>query len=194
MTATGTFMISKSKPISPDVLSRGVLRRSVLAVLLALCLAGCGYRLKEDPGMRFSEPGIVVDLRPFANASLVPDAGAFLAGRLREEMRREGFCGRFARTGADFIVDGTVKEVREEIVSHGADQFALEYRLTLVVNIRVVEVMHGRLLWKEEGMAEAAPFFSGSDFQYTESNRRMAFEETSRRMARRIGQTMRVIL
>lgn len=162
--------------------------------LAALLLGGCGYGLRGDSGTRFSEPGIVVDLRPFGNASLFPDAGAFLAGRLREELAREGFRGRFAHTNADYVVEGTVKEVREEVVSHGTDEFALEYRLTLHVDIRVVEVTHGRLLWKEEGMAESAPFFSGADFQYTESNRRMAFEETCGRMARRIGQTLRVIL
>lgn len=169
-------------------------RKVLVPVLFALVLAGCGYRLREEPGMRFSEPGIVVDLRPFANASLVPDAGAFLAGRLREEMGREGFRGRFARSGAEYIVEGAVREVREEVVSHGTDQFALEIRLTLLVDIRVVEVTHGRLLWREAGMAESAPYFSGADFQYTESNRRMAFEEACRRMARRIGQTLRVLL
>ncbi len=171
-----------------------VRRQALYFALCAVLLSACGYRLRDDPGMRFSDPGIVVDLRPLANASLVPDAGAFLAARLREEMEREGFRGRFARSGADYLVEGTVKEVREEVVSHATDQFALEYRLTLVIDVRVVEVVHGRLLWKEEGMSESAPFFSGADFQYTESNRRMAFEETSRRMARRIGHTLRVIL
>ncbi len=165
-----------------------------LLALAALMLSGCGYGLRDEAGMRFSEPGIVVDLRPFANASLFPDGGAFIAGRLREELAREGFRGRFARGNPDYVVDGTIKEVREEVVSHGTDQFALEYRLTLHVDVRVVEVAHGRLLWKEEGLTEFASYFSGADFQYTESNRRMAFEETCRRMARRIGQTLRVIL
>lgn len=169
-------------------------RRALVLLAVAVALAGCGYRLQAEPGSRFPEPGIVVDLRPFANASLFPDGGAFLAGRLREEMMREGFRGRFERTGADFIVEGTLKEVREDVISHGTDQFGLEYRLTLQVDVRVVEVTHGRLLWKEEGLTEWAPYFSGADFQYTESNRRMAFEEACRRMARRIGQTLRVIL
>ncbi len=167
----------------------------VLAALPGMLgLAGCGYVLRDDPGRRFSEPGIVVDLRPFANASLFPDGGAFLAGRLRDTLVREGFRGRFARSNADYLVEGTLKEVREEVVSHGTDEFGLQYVLTLRVDIRVVEVTHGRLLWKEEGMAESTSYFSGADYQYTESNRRMAFEETCRRMARRIGQTLRVIL
>ncbi len=169
-------------------------RRVLCLAVLAAVAAGCGYTLRQEPGSRFSEPGLVVDVHPFSNASLFPDAGAFLAARVREEMAREGFRGRFARGGADYMVEGTVKEVRDEVVSHGTDEFALEYRLTLQVDIRVVEVVHGRLLWKEEGLAESAPYFSGADFQYTASNRRMAFEETSRRMARRIGQTLRVLL
>ncbi|MGE5664260.1 MAG: LPS assembly lipoprotein LptE [Deltaproteobacteria bacterium] len=169
-------------------------RGLALVNLLALALASCGYSLRDDPGTRFSEPGIVVDLRPFANASLVPDAGAFLAGRVREEMAREGFRGRFARAGADYVVEGTVTAVREEIFSRGADRFGLGYQLTLQVDIRVVEVARGRLLWTEAALVESAQYFAGADYQYTESNRRMAFEETCRRMARRIGQTLRVLL
>ncbi len=178
------------------MLRNSACRRVALPVLAlgALLLSACGYQLRDEPGKRFSEAGIVVDVRPFTNASLFPDAGAFIAGRLRDEMSREGFRGRFAHSGADYLVEGAVKEVREEVVSHGADLFGLEYRLTLQVDIRVVEVTHGRLLWKEEGMIESAPYLSGPDFQYAESNRRMAFEETCRRMARRIGQTLRVIL
>lgn len=135
-----------------------------------------------------------VDIRPFANASVVPDAGAFLAGRLRDEMLRSGFRGRFLRDGADYQVEGTIREIRETVVSHGADNFALEHRLAVSVDIRVVELVHGRLLWKGEGLSESASYYAGADFQYTESNRRTAFEEVSRRLARRIGQTLRVLL
>lgn len=169
--------------------------RAPLALILALlALAGCGYRLQAPTGSRFSAPGVVVDLRPFSNASLVPDAGAELAGRLREEMRRGGYRGAFGRVDADYMIEGHVREVREEVSSHGADRFALEHRLTLLADIRVVEVAKGRLLWKEEGIAESASYFAGADFQYTEANRRTAFEEACRRMARRIGQSLRVIL
>ena len=62
------------------------------------------------------------------------------------------------------------------------------------VDIRVVEIKRGRLLWKEDGLTDAASYFVGPDFQYTESNRRMAFEEICRRLARRIGETLREIL
>ena len=162
--------------------------------LLFLLPSSCGYRLQGDPASRFSSSEVRVDLRPFANASLFPDAGAFLAGRLREEMRRGGFRGNFDRGNADFLVEGTIRDAREDISSHGADRFSLEHRLTLLVDIRVVEVVRGRVLWKEEGLSESASYFSGTDFQYTEANRRMAFEEVCRRMARRIGQTLQVLL
>lgn len=164
-----------------------------MLVPLLLVIPSCGYRLQGDPGSRFFSPDLRVDLRPFANASLVPDAGAYLAGRLREEMRRGGFRGRFDARNADFLVEGGIRNLREEVLSHGADRFALEHRLTLEVDIRVVELVRGRLLWKEDGLSEAVSYFSGSDFQYTEANRRLAFEEASRRMARRIGQTLRVL-
>ena len=168
--------------------------RIILAILPALALASCGYRFQADPGSRFADPSLRIDLRPFANASVVPDAGALVAGQLREEFRRAGFRGVYERIGADYLIEGIVKEIREDVLSHGADGLALEHRLTLVVNVRVAQVVQGRLLWKEEGLVESASYFAGADFQYTESNRRAAIEEVCRRMARRISQTVRVLL
>jgi Lipopolysaccharide-assembly len=170
-------------------------RRFGIALLLLLLpvLPSCGYRLQVDPGSRFLSPDVRVQLRPFANASLFPDAGAYLAGRLREEMRREGFRGQFDDQNADFLVEGSIRDVRESVFSYGADRYGLERRLTLLVDIRVVELVRGRLLWKEEGLSETASYFAGADFQYTEANRRMAFEEASRRIARRIGQMLPVL-
>lgn len=162
--------------------------------LLVLLLGSCGYRFQADPGSRFADPSVRMDLRPVANASVVPDAGALLAGKLREELRNTGFRGSYERINADYVIEGVVKEIREEVVSHGTDRFALEHRLTLVVNVRVADAVRGRLYWKEEGLAESASYFAGADFQYTESNRRAAIEEVCRRMARRICQTVRVLL
>ena len=165
-----------------------------LFLFFAVFLPACGYTLQGSPGSRFSDPGIRVDLRPFANESLVPDGGAYLTARLRDEMRGKGFRGRFQRSQADYLVEGTVRGIREEVFSHGEDKFALEHRMTIFVDIRVVEITQGRLLWKEDGLTDAASFFAGPDFQYTESNRRIAFEEVCRRLARRIGETLREIL
>ena len=163
-------------------------------LLLFLFLPACGYRLQGKEGSRFSDPGIRVDLRPFMNESIVPDGGAYLAARLRDEMRVLGFRGSFKRSEADYLVEGTMQDIQVVVFSHGKDEYALEYRMTVSVNIRVVEIKQGRLLWKEDGLSDAASFYSGSDFQYTESNRRMAFEEICRRLARRIGQTLRETL
>jgi hypothetical protein len=137
---------------------------------------------------------VVFDLGPFSNENLIPDAGALLAGRLREELRRLGFRGRFDRNGAEYRIEGKVKKGTDDVVTHDAAGFGLEYRLTLVVDIRVTEIGKGRLIWKEEGLSESTSYFGGSDFQYTESNRRAAFEEICRRMAHRIGQTIRIAL
>lgn len=166
----------------------------IAATLAAAGIAGCGYGLQANPGSRFSDPALVLDLRPFSNASVVPDAGAFLAGRLREELRRVGFRGAFDAARADYLIEGKVQEIREVVSSHGSGGFALEHLLTVIVDIRVQEVAKGRLLWKEEGIGESASYFAGPDFQYTESNRRAAIEEVCRRLSRRIGQTVRVIL
>ena len=172
-------------------------RRIPIRILIALALlsaaSGCGYRL-ESGTVRFKDPSVRMDVSPFANRSTIPDAGAVVAARLRDELRRSGFRGSFGNVGANYLIEGNVREVRSDIFSHGADRFSLENRLTLVVDIRVVEVVRGGVLWKESGLSETASYFSGTDAQYTEANRRAAFEEIARRMAVRLSQTLRVLL
>lgn len=177
----------------PGAASRARLAAPAL-VGLALLAAGCGYRLAGSPDGRFSSPSLAVDLRPFGNETRVPDAGAFLAARLREEMRRGGFRGAFRRAGADYLIEGTVREFTERVASKGTDEFGLEYRLTLLAGIRVVEVTRGKVLWKQEDLSETVSYFAGQDPQYTESNRRAAVEQLCRRMAARIGDALRLIL
>lgn len=109
-------------------------------------------------------------------------------------MLRSGFRGRFERNLADYLIEGTVRGIRLDVVSQGKENYALEYRMTVSVDIRVVEVARGRVLWKEDGLTDSASYFSGPDFQYTQSNYRVAFEEISLRLARRISQTLWEIL
>jgi lipopolysaccharide assembly LptE-like protein len=170
------------------------MKRILIALVLLLSsVTGCGYRL-ESGTARFKDPSVWMDVSPFANRSTTPDAGAVVAARLREELRRSGFRGSFGSVGANYLIEGKVREVRSDIFSHGADRFSLENRLTLVVDIRVVEVVRGEVLWKESDLSETASFFSGTDAQYTEANRRAAFEEVARRMAVRLSQILRVLL
>ncbi len=165
-----------------------------LAVVVMLAAVGCGYHLQGGGATRFSDPSVRVDVSPFANDSPEADAGPYFAARLREELRKTGFRGTFSSAGADYLVEGKLRRIREDIFSHAADRFALENRLSVVVDIRVVEVTRGRVLWKEAGLSETASYFSGSDAQYTEANRRAAFEVAARRLVLRIAQTLRVIL
>jgi len=170
------------------------MKRILVALAILSAVAGCGYRL-ESGTARFTDPSVRMDVSPFANRSTTPDAGAVVAARLREELRRSGFQGSFGNVGANYLIEGTVREIRSDIFSHdGADRFPLEIRLTLVVDIRVVELLRRGVLWKESGLSETASFYSGTDAQYTEANRRAAFEEVARRIAVRLSQTLRVLL
>ena len=169
------------------------MKRILIAFALLSAVAGCGYRL-ESGSTRFTDPSVRMDVSPFANRSTTPDAGAVIAAGLREELRRSGFRGTFGDVGANYLIEGTVREIRSTIVSQSPDRFSLENRLILVVDIRVVEVLRGGILWKESGLTETASYYSGTDAQYTEANRRAAFEEVARRMAVRLSQTLRVLL
>jgi hypothetical protein len=172
-----------------------------LRIAVSLCLAasilgatGCGYRLQPVQGGRFADPSLVVDLPPFDNRSFDPDVGAFLSAVLREDLRRSGFRGSFGRAGANRRIEGRVLEVEEAVATHGKEGFALERVLTLRVSLKVTDAVRGNTLLEERALSEGTAYFSGPDFQYTESNRRMALEEACRRLARRIGHSLRMVL
>jgi len=169
------------------------MKRALIALALLSAVAGCGYRL-ESGSARFTDPSVRMDVSPFANRSTTPDAGAVVAAGFREELRRSGFRGTFGNVGANYLVEGTVRDLRSDTFPHGTDRFSIENRLTLVVDVRVVEVDRGGVLWKESGLTETASFYAGPDAQYTEANRRAAFEEVARRMAVRMSQILRVVL
>jgi hypothetical protein len=168
---------------------------SLLAAAVATAASACGYRLDSAGVTRFSDASIRMDVSPFSNTSTIPDAGSYVASRVREELRRGGFRGGFDRIGANYLVEGKVLETREAVASHSANsRFGLEYRLTVVLEIRVVDSAKGSVLWKESGISESSPFYAGPDPQYTEANRRAAFEDAVRRLAIRIAQTIRVVV
>jgi len=169
-------------------------RAAAILFAFALAASGCGYTLQPVGKNRFSDPSVRIDLSPFANYTPEADAGPYIAARLREELRRSGFRGAFGQSAADFLVEGKVREARDDVFSHGTDRFALEHRLTVVAEIRVIEAVRGGVLWKDAGVSETVSYFSGPDAQYKEANRRAAFEEAVRRMVLRMAQTLRVIL
>ncbi len=166
----------------------------VLVALLALAAAACGYRFQPDGKGHFSDPDARMDLSPFVNDSSEPDAGSYVAGKLREALRQRGYRGSFGNVGADYLVTGKVRDFKDDVVSHTSSRFALENRFTLVAQIRVVDTRRGGVLWKDEDLVETVSYYSGSDAQYTEANRRTAFEEAVRRMVLRMAQTIRLIL
>ena len=171
------------------------MRRALITcfVLAALAAVSCGYSLQPEGSGRFSDPATRMDLPPFRNDTAEGDAGAYVASKLREELRHRGFVGSFERKEAGFLIDGKVREFRDDVLSY-AGRFGLENRFTLIIEIRVTDAQNGKVLWKEENLRESVSYYSGPDPEYSASNRRAAFEEAARRIVLRMAQTIRLIL
>jgi len=60
---------------------------------------------------------------------------------------------------ADIILKGELIDFRREPVKYGYDDSIEEYRLAIIVNMKMTDAKTGKLMWREDG-------FAGSDYYF----------------------------
>jgi hypothetical protein len=145
------------------------------ALLLALGVAGCGYSVAAGAG-RLPAGAERVYVATFANRTTDPQAGALVAGALRDELARRGSSG-----GADATarIEGTVSQVSwiPTTPDGGAWRLVLEVQARLVVDGKGVA---------EQSVRREQDYLSEVDALATEGRRRLALRQASAAAAREI--------
>ncbi|MBE7413947.1 MAG: hypothetical protein HS130_01435 [Deltaproteobacteria bacterium] len=122
-------------------------------ILSLLVLSGCGYRLTGKAG---DMPGGVESLSipVFTNVTLKPDI---------ESSVTAAFVNEFLTTvsiaeDAPFIMEGTVTSYNIAPVSFTRSDVAQEYRLTVVMDLRIQNRTTGEVVWQASGVADSEDF------------------------------------
>lgn len=187
-----------------------MLRSGPHPILLTLCLllglasiAGCGYRSMlggGSPSRADSEAGesdgpparlAVLALR---NDSPEPWLNRIVGDAMRREMTARG---RFDLvddpSGADLVLRGRIRPLETRAKSFSTFVAALEYEVTLVLDVEVVR-SSGDTIRLEGGMlSETDVYFASADIEVTRSNRLEALRRMSDLMASRVGDSLELI-
>ena len=149
--------------------------RSVVGLVLACALAGCGYSAHGSAG-RLPRGAEQIFVRPLEDRTTDADAGALVAAALRREL---------ARRGADAGPDAPARiEGAVERVTFGAPgpNGAL-YRLTLIVSTQLV--VGGKRV-AEQRTQRDEDWLAGQDPLESEGRRRLALRHAADEAAREI--------
>jgi len=156
----------------------------LLSIICVALLLGCGYQMvgmqtQVPPGMHS------IAIPTFANLTFEPGIEVQLTqGFLREFMfdRRARVVGR---KEADSILEGVIKSFRIFSVAYNQSGIALEYQITLVVDL-TFKKQTGEVVWRELNLTENRFYRTAPSAVSSESNKAAAVQMIGSIMAERI--------
>jgi hypothetical protein len=160
-----------------------------LGLSLVLSGPGCGYRL-----VRYDEPrpGLSsVAIRTLENDSFEPGVELLVSDALRREFLRRGAVRVLDDPdAADLVLSGAVREVRTQAGSYSSVVLALEYRVTLGLEL-VARSADGSLLTLDPtALTESELYLASADVEAQRKNREEALRRIAGVLAARMHETL----
>ena len=151
----------------------------VLPVLLAVTV-GCGY---HRVGFGNNVPGDIhkVAVPVFRNDSYEPGIEVTITNAFREEIIRSGFVKLSPVKDADAVVMGIIKKFKVKPISFSSEDFAVEYRATLTMHLRLVS-RTGVILWEDRNFFEVEDYRVSPDIFESEAARQAATVTIARKI------------
>ena len=147
--------------------------RLFLSILLVLSIAGCGYTTGSLLPSKYRK----IAIEPFQNKvnNLEENTSSGLYVPLLETNVRTAIIDRFLFDGnlhiadpdkADLVMSGDLIGIAQDNLRQDVNQNIQEYRIRIIVSLKLTEAATGKVLWKEPSFAgETTYFLSGSQSQ-----------------------------
>ncbi len=155
-----------------------------LMVMMAFSiLAGCGYHFK-GMGLVAPEGVQTIAVPVLENKTAESGIETVFSGDLAYEFTRSKILEVVDKESADAVLSGSIESSVVDTISHTATYSSDERRVTITLKL-VLKRSDGKVLWKDESMADSETF-KVTDKLTTERNRRAAIEILSERLAEKI--------
>ena len=159
------------------------MRTALLCALWVFLLAlapSCGYRPVPS---RLPDGLTKVYVKPFENASTELLLGAWITEELRREFARGGGILLSGPEDADLVVEGRVAEVLTSGLSYARYDQAVERRILVRLEARLLRPGDGSVLWKTDGLVREEAFLVGRTVEETERLKTAALRKLARDVA-----------
>jgi hypothetical protein len=158
---------------------------ALLAGILLLTAAACGYRL----GARPCENGRIaknIAVPLFENQSQEPRLENILTEAFRDRIQALPCVSLGSRKEANAVLQGRVLSAESYTVAVNEDFFAMEYRIRVVMAVTLIRSEDGQVLWRDDGLQEEVSFYATSDALLQKDNREEALMDLAGRVSERV--------
>jgi len=149
-------------------------------VLLAMW-AGCGYHLAR-PGENLPPNIKTIAIPVMRNDTTEVGLEALLSDELRRRFAESGWLQLADVEDADVVLVGVIKKFKTSPISFSTGDYAVEYRASLVVSIRLVD-RHGATLWEDPNLVKMREYRAVADIFASEQNKTEALRWLAREVS-----------
>lgn len=137
---------------------------------LALGLAGCGYHLAGET-VALPEDVHSLSVGTLTNHSREHGLEKTLAFAIEREVHTRGhFRMEEDPAGGDAVISGTIRDLRVRPVAFDANDQAVQYEITLIVDLALTRQRDGLVLWHVTGLQEIDEYSASSRVMVTSSS------------------------
>jgi outer membrane lipopolysaccharide assembly protein LptE/RlpB len=125
-----------------------------LLVLAALLSGGCGYTVRGTLPSHINTVAVPI----FKNRTPEPAIEGFITRAVVEAFSTNGRLKVVSSDQADAVLDGEITSYSVSSIAFDKDANVRQYRLVLVVNLRMRDVRRGGVLFQQNDVREQADF------------------------------------
>jgi outer membrane lipopolysaccharide assembly protein LptE/RlpB len=138
--------------------------------MLVLALAGCGYHLAGE-GSALPDDIHSLGVGTITNRCREHGLEKTLAFALEQEIQvRRHFRMEEDPGGADAVLSGTIRDLIARPIAFDTNDRAVQYELTLVLDLTLTRQSDGHTLWHVKGLRESGEFAATAQVEVTASS------------------------
>jgi outer membrane lipopolysaccharide assembly protein LptE/RlpB len=158
-------------------------------LLIVLSTAGCGYRLagRDNPLLG----GInTIAIPYFKNETFEAGAESAFTRAFADQFIQSKRLQMVSVDRADVILRGTIKTIREEVISYNKNDKAMEYRVYVTLDLALEKRDTGEVLWKRKRLKHNEEYQVSNDIMVTETGKNIALEKVAKDLAKRVEESI----
>ena len=128
--------------------------RALALGLVAVAVAGCGYSFRGTLPEHIQTVAVPV----FVNKTGEPKLGSVLTNGVVEAFSTNGRLRVVKREDADAVLEGEVIGYSVQSISYDSQANVRQYRLTVTLNLKLLDMKKSAVLFEEHSLSEKADF------------------------------------